>query len=588
MEDSKVNSQDIESTLDIDSLLHSITESLSNPENSTSLKDFRSNDINEFSIKLQGFQEIFRNILNILRKHPVNNHQYLWVYLVSIFSSDILDLKTYYVNNFVGKVTTDKDATVYQQVAINLRKSSEDLDRVIYQFFCGEEYKVENLLKSPKISSKLLDLVVQILNIIVIDQVSEVKLSNMSFNTLGCIDNFIKLFFTFLSSLEKHKKRQHIYNTFSMLTTYLKAIYYSGESCLLKTLLEFEDPIIYPKLGIEIINTGSVNFIEILDFYRFTAFNLLILSLSDDERILSQYNLEANKYFISLFNIPNLSTDSYISWEDDNIPRERIVSQTERQEISLMYILNYLLSLSDLTQLVNAQKYFLDELSFLIRSLSSSLSSDIRTASISGVSLSSYSISQMQFNQQGSSITLNEDTQFNFLSSIITNGTYKEKHLFIVKFCEILNQKLIDIPHIIKEYSLDSCEETSFFHVYSMIESSKFPGKISHISAIHKITKLLILISIKFMFSTGGINEIEELKLRRIFKLKTSILPSLDIKNLVKYLTYLNNDGNTVVRFKLSSDEYKDKDLIVAKQLHICDVISDLEHISNNIKLSTM
>lgn len=181
-----------------------------------------------------------------------------------------------------------------------------------------------------------------------------------------------------------------------ILIRFSETVYKLGKSPLILPLLQEFDP----ELPMNLIASNAINLVDVMNFYRYVSFNLVSLSVND-----KKYAKLAEIYFRILLAFPNLNLKLYVKDEDEkgmfrDKRDEFIINLLERQELSLMYVLNYLLAVGSLRKLLESSQLYQKELSFLVNSVSLSLSKDIDKLASQTTSTRSSMVSIPQYNME--------------------------------------------------------------------------------------------------------------------------------------------------------------------------------------------
>ena len=148
-----------------------------------------------------------------------------------------------------------------------------------------------------------------------------------------------------------------------------------------------------------------------------------------------------------------------------------------------------------------------------------------------------------------------------------------------------MNQKSLNIPHIIERINLDSNLENDFQHLVSMIDTEKYPGKLIYAKTISKITRLLKMISIKHLVQSAGINNVPESYLNRLFCSKEPLSVSTKVKEIVKFTQYSDSNKEVLIRFE-SLDNRTNPSLnsSIKNQINNYNTTKELEKLSDHLK----
>ena len=616
------NTPDFDPGSNLNQLIKSILDYQLKKQNDESLRLRKNYSPNDFISKVNNLEEFFYDNISYLTKLPQKNHQFLWLLSLESLTNVLYGYKLFYYENLLNDSYVDRQEIyntnhILGTIATRLESITSRFRDLVNRFFT-EHISIGKFICSGTYSTivmnKLFNLITISFKLLTIDEAEDMLYVNEVTLTIKSIGEFLSGYYTYIGSLEEVANQELNNDVFPTLTEFIKTIYIIGKPQLILPFMvpseinngEF-NPIIHPKTPLKVIQSSTIDFTFLKDYYKYIAFNLLSFSLSQETSIEHEYNVQSDIYFRVLLSFPNLSTTVYERFEiSNNQPenlfdtaqlQERIqndnidfssVSLLERQEISLLFILNYLLQLTELRNLIEPEQYYKSELTFLVRSLSTSISQDIHvSASRSGSLHPSTAPSYSQLNMLDSSNKIKQVSNIKFLSlsSIILHGTYKEKLIMIINFCEKLNQKSLNIPHIIERFNLDSNLENDFQHLVSMIDTEKYPGKLIYAKTISKITRLLKMISIKHLVQSAGINNVPESYLNKLFCSKEPLSVSTKVKEIVKFTQYGDSNKEVLIRFE-SLDNRTNPSLrsSIKNQINNYNITKELEKLSDHLK----
>ncbi|CUM65132.1 uncharacterized protein PRCAT00002759001 [Priceomyces carsonii] len=540
--------------------------------------------LEELSERLNVLQEYFNEQLGTLSLCQLKDHSVLWVYTLESLSSQILNYKTTF--DISLSLCDEEQATektnLIGNIAARLGKLFTDMYYNINQFLAKESQNISKYLSSSILLETLLTFLIKSLDTIIIDKPEEMLYLEDSKSTVILMSEFIQGFYTALSSCDESWRNQGLFLSFPMLSRFVNAIYKCALSYLLIPLLKpqkgFHDPIVNPKFAIEAVKSFSVDYNDVINYFKYVAFNLVTLSLGDNVTISDFYNEAADTYFVVLLNLPNIKVEqhpfTFASYRD-----EEINTSTERKELSMLYLINYLLKLNDIGQIINPCDNFISELKLLTNSLSKDLTSEMTNLTRRGSSFSSErsrseSESDLSEKRQNSTACLVS------LSSILLDGTYKEKLIMLVHFFDLFKNE-IKISKILKKL-YDNNAMTTFQHMVSMIDPKKYPGKCLFANAINFISKLLFVLSIKFLAFNGGLNNVSEVQLNEMFATNCSVIDALKVKHVLDYKAEIGPDGDLVFNF-ISLKPSHDKTLDIRQQIYISQTTKEVREIIHKL-----
>lgn len=290
-------------------------------------------------------------------------------------------------------------------------------------------------------------------------------------------------------------------------------------------------PVVSETFPFNFVANLDTNLPLLVDFYRYAGFCLVTLSIMDDSvsHIKSEYADLANNFFVPLLTLPNLSLSNYVTVNDlPNNPSGitsaptfksgQYILEQNREEISFFYVISYILRLKSLSSLVEPVPRFQAEMCFFANSFGRRISSDLDLLASSHQSYSNSTISMLSLEQRASAAapTANGNT----LSTILTEGTYKEKlHLVKIFFDTLATLKyssLMSLAKLIRAFNFESVPEGSlltnsmktqdFHHLLSNVDIHAFPGKKLYVRAVDKIVRLIQLLTLLHLQSTLGLD----------------------------------------------------------------------------------
>ncbi|KAI3403713.2 hypothetical protein KGF56_003531 [Candida oxycetoniae] len=473
--------------------------------------------------KVNAYEVFLKRITDLLSTSPIENHQILWIECIYELSSNLLTLKT---AAFEQICSTNRESNIDQVSAIQTE----------YVKFIG---KIMDLFKVclssnciDKFTTRIQDLVIVLCMIISandfelqnsrVDKVDDNKEKEKEEGGGGEEEGEEGLLSLILENVQTLVERTGGENL-ELLTEISKTLYLRDKSILIIPILHLYNP----ELPIDLLNKGiSMNFADLINFYKFTAFNCVSVSLNS-EPLDDSYSKRADIYFKILLSFPNLIINT--SEEIADFSSDAIINLQLRQEISYLYVINYLLGLRRIEDFFDQSQTFKSEITFLLRSMSVSLSRDIEEqASQPGSRYSSVvNIPSLNFPAQ-SSIFMKKSTN---LGAVINEGTYKEKLKLVVNFCETLSHSnLNSVPTMCEKLN-----ELSF---------EPFGNWNASVTAIDKIRRLLILISIKQVYVTGGVNNFSIANLHHLYHVE-DIENVFQVKDLLDYKVH--NDTLTLI-----------------------------------------
>ncbi|RCK54895.1 hypothetical protein Cantr_04101 [Candida viswanathii] len=394
--------------------------------------------------RINGYEEFLTSIMSLFEEKPLADHQYLWLEAIHRLTSILLKLKIAFRDLYLDLEPHEIEGIASRALPLGtkLMEFTNELGQLVNEFFT-------NLSKIPIIFQfKAQELILVVLSLLLVDEIEDPNFPNVAATVLELVQLYLLSYRT----------------SVSILVRFSEAVYKLGMSPLIVPLLdEFN-----PETPMELVSAGGISLVDLMDYYRYTAFNLVSLSIDDDRK----YNKLAEVYLRILLRFPNLSVALYCAEEDEkatdgNDKRDRfIINLAERQELSLMYVLNYLLSLNSLRKLIETPPLYRAELKFLVKSLSSCLSKDIDELASRPGSTRSSMVSIPQYTVEVErKIALEKKflskSKFSSLGCVILYGSYKEKLKLVVNFGEVFDTPNTRLYTIIEKLTSNNAIESN-------------------------------------------------------------------------------------------------------------------------------
>lgn len=430
---------------------------LSNLSIKTTADDLQSN--------IEGYQEFLSNANTLFGERPLADYQYLWLETIYRLTFTLVKLKKSFSQLYLHAQPYEIESIGPKAIVLNakLMQATEELSILMCEFF-------NNALSIVvAFENRVQSLIGQCLKLLLLEEMEDDRFDHISNAVLQQIQVY----------LINHKVGIEILIRFS------ETVYKLGKSPLILPLLQEFDP----ELPMNLIASNAINLVDVMNFYRYVSFNLVSLSVND-----KKYAKLAEIYFRILLAFPNLNLKLYVKDEDEkgmfrDKRDEFIINLLERQELSLMYVLNYLLAVGSLRKLLESSQLYQKELSFLVNSVSLSLSKDIDKLASQTTSTRSSMVSIPQYNMEIErkleieKKLASSKYKYSSLSSVIFNGSYKEKLRLVVNFGESLLAPNLLVKKL-KNKSIDNND--------SYVESNKVVERLIH--AMNKIEEDLLAV----------------------------------------------------------------------------------------------
>ncbi|KAK6203187.1 uncharacterized protein RJT21DRAFT_119332 [Scheffersomyces amazonensis] len=492
------SSPDVESEIELNLLLVSIRSYLDQVIRKNQLKPKEKYTNHDLKIRIRDLEEYFSEVKALLCKFPVENHHYLWVESLSSLVNDLINYNQAFCNKYstISSFETEVFMKIAEEITPKINQLIADFASLLGRFLKSSNFNWEKFI-IPEVFNSFENLLYESLELLIMDKIDNLDNQNITEFILVDIQQVV---------LKIFKEPGLAESGFSIITQFLKVTYMTGESLLIVPL--FSLPIIDPEYPMKVIQTIETNLKYVLYYYKYVALNFLAISILNNS---SFYNKIADIYFKVLLHFPNLQLNLYFFGDNKPISgrvNESLISLLERQEISLMFVINSLLKLSDIQSYCEMSKLYNTEFEFLYASLSTVLAGDLdRSASRPGSAHSSaisvpkiYQLelqkdSEFRKNQKRNAILLRS------FSYLILYGSYKEKINLIIEF-------LNDVSFGKAEGFLNPFYKGEKLEDYKLIRSDG-SGKEVFIYATNKIRQHIRSLATSFLCDNAGLKSSE-------------------------------------------------------------------------------
>lgn len=408
------------------------------------------------------------------------------------------------------------------------------------------------------------------------------------------------------SNLNSHNEAQLLARerAFPVLVRFLKAAFFTGYPRAILPLYtnnEGLEPTISELYPCILIEKTLLHYSDLVDFYRYSAYLLTTMAVGEDsESFKSSINFNlaeiADFFYLVLLDLPSMHPFNYrppneLSGTLD-LPEalflanksHQHVTHTERDEISFFYVINSLLRLNSIQEIVQPNQKFLQEASHFVNSFGKRIASDLDYLASSNQSYSNSVISMLSLEQR-SSAPLAVPTA-KLLSSILTEGTYKEK-LHLVKFFfngltpsaqtlyepGIVNlARTFNFKGVAAQSSLPmNLKHQELLHLISHIDERTTPGKRLYVTALEKIIRLFHLLTVDHLICGAGLRQTLEDVIRGIFNSTYTFDEIASVRQLLSY----GNDG----KLQKVNQYFVDEDEDILDQKHLLEITHELDRI---------
>ncbi|ABN66894.2 predicted protein [Scheffersomyces stipitis CBS 6054] len=567
----------------------------------------------ELIAKLDILHEYYSEIKSSLQVFSSREHSHLWLSFMCGMVAALRRFNQYYCVKYLNATYFEAESylTLAPQISTRVTQYTFEYAAYLKTMLADDGVSIATIINcaSSRSIRHFFDILIDSLDFISMDKVEDDEDLQSAEVILEAVQHGLLRYYETIDTCSS-QIRDNLYNrAFSTLTNFLQVAYTIGKSELVipffSSTRNGSVPIINPESAINIVRTDTVSLVDLINYYKFTAFNLTTLSISE-ESCATKYNEQADLYFRILLSFPNLSRSIFMKLqfgvEDDHIKdpfgpsqqlmhleftpgskqQESLVSLVDRQEISFIYIINFLLKSKSLRSVLDATSHYKSEMIFFVRSLSCSNAKELdKSASRPGsahssvVSFPKLNQLEQERNDEFRMQKVLNKLKLRSLSAVIVHGSYKEKLTLIVKFCKLLETGSFNLSVLSAHYGGNINDPNHFLNTIG----TPSPGKRLHIIAIDRIVKLLIVLGLFHLMDTMGINEVRESYVVELFSLRVPIEDCLQIwpKHNFKIATLPSGDRLVSYAAQVTSTEERSLSARFAKMQEISDTTKELQ-----------
>lgn len=530
-----------------------------------------------FQRAAHSFPDAANECLVLLARNNVNTHQHLWLSTVGYLSAAALSLVNFY---------RELDASFDPQVATSMNHMLPTVHQV--DTFLDKFYRQWDMAVLGHGTLESRATVRFIFANLVLDSMDLYRsgwgLVNGELylkSAVHCISQYCNQMGV-MTEKTSVKLSQLRFELMPGLVSMAKTALLCGVPDAVVPLLGGKSPILDELYVPAVLADESPELGDIIDFYRFFGYCLVSAAvrrpLINDELC----NL-ADVFLKVLFVMPNLQTSNYVAdlvsasspLETTllaNWRQEFYFSQVEREELSFYFLINYLLRMHSLTDLVCPDKHFTREISFFIASFNRRVSADLDVLASAAISTTSSAVSLTKIEQRS---TAEADSLT--LSTILTQGTYKERLRLVLEFFTLLGSmgnsrsKGGGIVKLVQSFSFANAQPeplhsrggySDLCYIVQRIDLQKYPGKALYVEAIDKIVKLCELLCVKHLHSSADLSCSADRTLASLLNSKHSLDSVARVKSSIQF-----EDG----RVKHDLSFLKSEDEAIASQFALME-----------------
>lgn len=505
----------------------------------------------ELEINLNKVSDCYKEIRYTLLNCHLKDYHLLWLAKLENLFTTIAHFKEYYFERLPLSENQPRNVLNFD---MKIGKKIEDLSRQaegLLKAFLGNpnlhlnKYVFSLRRPSNSINELLLSLFMSVLRCSrICEGSSNIFYRDSLKDILQPLSSQLVEYYRLACRFDREIREYYFAHSFSVLSKFLMMSYCTGNPESTKGLFILREEIegavrhpINPLFPLKLLRFSEVTYFDLVDYYRYAAYNFVSLSLKSDHISGLDYNLEADVYLKTVLNLPSLNPITYerdINEEvSDNKVKSRegpyLLSFLERQEVSLMYVLNYLLKLRSLKELVEQEHLLKAEIEFLVSSLSASISHMFNSARDLRGSYSDVDSSEGQRLTDAIKLWHSQT-----LSSPLFHGSYKEKLVLIIILFDHLKENDLDLASIIRNYSIQREEKNLISKVVGQMNASKFPGTSKYIECVGKIVRIFQEISVKHLAYSCGMQKLPLYYIKELFDNSENFISSLDEKSSIQ------------------------------------------------------
>lgn len=295
----------------------------------------------------------------------------------------------------------------------------------------------------------------------------------------------------------------------------------------------------------------------LIDFCRYFGYCLVTCAVSGD-MIDQELCDRADGFLTALIGLPNLRLSGYIRPDADDpeagSSREsgKYISVKQREEISFFYVINSVLRMNLLVQVVSTTERFQSECNFLLNSVHFRVSQELDVLASAPHSHSTSAVGLQAYEMEARNTLPARNSCV--MSSILEDGTYKEKLLLLLSFLQHLSMMKSkgkptlppgQLVKLVQTFTMNGLLPTvdlktrltnnDIVMLVNKINKFVFPGKMLFLEALRKIVCLCELLFMKHAFMTMNIKSSFDSLLEHIFETLIPINDVINVKPLMRF-----------------------------------------------------
>lgn len=336
--------------------------------------------------------------------------------------------------------------------------------------------------------------------------------------------------------------------TFTALVSVARAAFFAGQPDAVAQLAFSENPLVSESTAVNILDEQP-EFADVMDFYRYYGYCFVTLATMG-ESINQKYSDLADVFLRVLLKLPNLLIYNFYPV----VQNSRLhFSALDRQELAFYFLLNTQLNYTSLDQYLRIDAQTKSELHYFTTEFNSRISRDLAHQASPSQSYSNSAISIPNLEHRMTP----QPTVFSSraLSSIVSDGTYKEKVNLVLQFFKTSNAFRSQMPEEVRNagclvnfvqlFNLSGSPQNSelavkmqndsLLHCISNIDGETYPGKVLFVEAIGKIVKLFELLTILHLSDSVGLSFNPDVMIAKVFNTGHRFEDLAQIKHLAHF-----------------------------------------------------
>lgn len=506
-------------------------------------------------------------VIALLTKQDISTHQYLW-----FFAACELARVAEAVAEARARFADSSDSRLANAVKM-LKTPLHDSVNTVIRFLPRWNMAIlkgKAGAEAQKLSAMYIGLVLLICNAVVaghavLDGAADMTVVAESLVTFSYVYNT--------------NSRELALRVFPALVGVAKASFFVGQPQAV-VLLAFGSDLVSESTPTTILARLKPDFHHIMDFYRYYGYCFVTLAVVGSA-IDQKYSDLADVFLRVLLGLPNLQLSNYFSPASPagqlSLPK-LYFSDTDREELSFFFLLNTLLNYTSLDQYVRGDSEIRAEMLYFTTQFNGRVLKDLALLASPSQSYSNslISVPSLEHRIFTPSPVANSKT----LSSILSEGTYKEKVNLVLQFFKISGSAhLLGPAHKSAWNSLISfvqifnlcnnpgtlglttkIRNSDVTHCVSYIDREKYPGKALFVHAIDKSVRLMQLLSLLHLSETAGLSSDPDSMISRLFNTGYTFNDIAGVKDLAGVDpdgTFCRKFGNELLEDDQIAAQYK-------------------------------